>query len=50
MLNIDKLCFVATYIGTFFMYLRIVPIEAETQPIIPCLFLFWQSHLDLTKY
>ena len=30
----------ATYIGTFFMYLRIVPIEAETQPIIPCLFLF----------
>lgn len=31
------------------MYLRIVPIEAETQPIIPCLFLFLAIPFGLKK-
>ena len=40
-LNLDKILFIATYIGTFFMYLQIIPVGIETQPIIPfvCLLL-----------
>lgn len=47
--NLDRVLFVVAYVGTFLMYLQVIPINIETQPVLPFLCLIFAVVLRFKK-